>query len=45
MKYPEPLLPFPTIEKHEIETAVKAAAADKAPDKDTIPNGLWHKAI
>jgi hypothetical protein len=36
---------FPTIEKHEIKTAVKAAPADKAPGEDTIPNGLWHKAI
>jgi hypothetical protein len=43
-EYPEPL-PFPTIEKHEIETIVKAAPADKAPGEDTIPNSLWHKAI
>jgi hypothetical protein len=32
-EYPEPL-PFPTIEKHEIETAVKAAPADKAPGEN-----------
>jgi hypothetical protein len=43
-EYPQPP-PFPTIEKHETETTVRAAPADKAPGEDTIPNGLWHKAI
>jgi hypothetical protein len=44
VEYPEPL-PFPTIERHEIETVVRAASADKAPSKDTIPNGFWQKAV
>jgi hypothetical protein len=44
IEYSKPL-PFPTIEKHEIETVVKAAPADKALGEDTILNSLWHKAI
>jgi hypothetical protein len=43
-EYPKPL-PFPTIEKHDIKAIIRAAPADNAPGEDTIPDGLWHKAI
>lgn len=43
-QYPEPI-PLPKIERHEIETAIRATPPDKAPGEDGIPNSLWHKLI
>ncbi|KAJ5552062.1 reverse transcriptase [Penicillium frequentans] len=42
--YPESV-EFPEITPHEIEEAIQASPAGKAPGEDAIPNALWHKLI
>ncbi|KAJ5901428.1 reverse transcriptase [Penicillium tannophilum] len=42
--YPESV-EFPEITQHEIQEAIRAAPAGKAPGEDAIPNSLWHKLI
>jgi ribonuclease HI len=42
--YPEQIN-FPCIQKHEIETAIKAPGPTKAPGENTITNGFWQNAI
>lgn len=42
--YPESV-EFPEITQHEIQEAIRATPAGKAPGEDAIPNSLWHKLI
>ncbi|KAJ5809036.1 reverse transcriptase [Penicillium pulvis] len=42
--YPESV-DFPEITHHEIQEAIRATPAGKAPREDAIPNALWHKLI
>ena len=44
-QYPTNQIEFPEITRHEIQDAVRDAAAGKAPGEDGIPNSLWHKVI